>query len=328
MPRTLALSTAWLFVLVVSVVFPRTASAHGMRTAYLELTEQSPGNALALLRVTVPDPSVRPRAEAPCVIVDDGPRASLGAATARSYVIACAGALEGRTIGIDGLGPVVTDAVVRVTLADGRELSHVLTPSSSAWVVPARESWLRVYARYAALGFEHIVSGPDHLLFLLALVLLVRRVRAVFVTETAFTLSHTLSFSATALGWIRVAPLAAEACIALSLVLVALDIGRKGAARASHGALLAFVFGLVHGLGFAGGLRELGVPEGAAASALVGFGFGVEMGQVAFLVALLVLMRALERSRIASRLPLAGAYAVGVIGCFWLIERTAAFVRP
>src|SRR5205809_535397 len=121
--------------------------------------------------------------------------------------------------------------------------------------------WTAVAVDYVRLGIAHILHGADHLLFLLALVLYVRRPRAVLVTETAFTLSHSLSFSAVALGWVHVFAPTAEACIALSLVLVALDVGRAHAERdaARQGAAIALVFGLVHGLGFAGALSEVGL---------------------------------------------------------------------
>jgi hypothetical protein len=167
------------------------------------------------------------------------------------------------------------------------------------------------------------VTGYDHLLFLLLLVLLLRRARSVLLAETAFTLSHSLSFSATALGWIHVSSVGAEACIALSLVLLAAEIDLRGPpADAWTGARLALVFGLVHGLGFAGGLREIGLPEHAIAPALLSFAAGVELGQVAFLALVLVGLRCARDARVLPRARWAVVYAAGSISAFWLIERT------
>jgi hydrogenase/urease accessory protein HupE len=235
----------------------------------------------------------------------------------------CDGPLDGRRIVVTGLGPLVTEAVVRVLRPDGVVRSHVVTPDAPAWVIPSLQSWTAVALDYVRLGIAHILHGTDHLLFLLALVLYVRRPRAVLVTETAFTLSHSLSFSAVALGWVHVFAPAAEACIALSLVLIALDVGSARAERdaAWQGPAIALVFGLVHGLGFAGGLSEVGLPERAVASALVGFGLGVEIGQVAFIVALLLALASLRRVAAVPRIALAGSYLVGVTGSYWLFQR-------
>ena len=156
--------------------------------------------------------------------------------------------------------------------------------------------------------------------------LLLSRVRSVLLAETAFTLSHSLSFSATALGWLHVSSTAAEACIALSLVLLAADVRVRGApppARA-RGAWLALVFGLVHGLGFAGGLRGIGLPEHAVAPALVSFGAGVELGQVAFLAVVLGGPASGSGTRASSRAPkIVAVYAAGSVSMWWLFERTA-----
>jgi hypothetical protein len=167
----------------------------------------------------------------------------------------------------------------------------------------------------------HIATGADHLLFLVLLVLLLRRVRPVLLAETAFTLSHSISFAATSLGWIRVAAAPAEACIALSLVLLALDVREEPQRDALRGAAAAFVFGIVHGLGFAGGLREMGLPDAHAGLALVGFGAGVEIGQVAFLAVILGLAALLGRLRAFPRLVSGGAVAIGSVATAWLIER-------
>jgi hydrogenase/urease accessory protein HupE len=295
-------------------LLPAVSHAHGMRTAYLELTETA-GGVLATWKTAVPAPGVAAEVGDRCAVPD--------APDGRTVAFRCDGPLDGRRVAVAGLGPLVTEAVVRVLRTDGGVRSHVLTPAAPAWVIPSTQAWTAVALDYVRLGVAHILGGADHLLFLLALVLYVRRPRAVLVTETAFTLSHSVSFSAVALGWVHVFAPAAEACIALSLVLVALDVGSACAERdaAWQGPAIALVFGLVHGLGFAGALSEVGLPERAVASALVGFGLGVEIGQVAFIVALLAGIAALRRVVPVSRIALAGSWVVGVTGSYWLLQR-------
>jgi hydrogenase/urease accessory protein HupE len=299
---------------------PRVANAHGMRTAYLEIVEGTDHSALVRVRIPTRGATLQPRAPLGCTIAPSGEAA---AGDTASYLLACDGSLRGKEIAVDGLGPLITEAVVRLVLADGTTLSHLAQRDSPAWRVPRDQSAIEVALDYVGLGVVHILTGGDHLLFLVALVLLVRRPRAVLLTESAFTVSHSLSFSATTLGLVHISSYAAEAAIALSLVLLALDVlrSRGRSMDAKRSALIALVFGLVHGLGFAGGLSEIGLPDGAIGMALVGFGMGVEIGQVAFLIAVMLVFYALERMRLLERAMAPLGYAVGTVGAFWLWQR-------
>jgi hypothetical protein len=301
-----------------------TAAAHGMRTAYVDIADQGSGRLSVHLRRSVPAPLVKVRLPAGCREVASAP----GDAFDSFATWSCEAPTVGMEVGVDGLGPVISDAVVDVSLADGRTVSHLMRQDADSWQVPAVETWLTVARGYFKLGVIHIVTGWDHLLFLALLVLAVQRPRAVLLAESAFTLSHSLSFAASALGWIRVSSAAAEACIALSLLLLALDVGRPGAPALSawRGAAMALVFGLVHGLGFAGGLREIGLPENSIPWALVSFGAGVEAGQVAFLAVALSVFYALSRWR-RSAWFWAATWASGAVSAYWLIARLAA-LRP
>ncbi|MBI5503497.1 MAG: HupE/UreJ family protein [Deltaproteobacteria bacterium] len=310
-----------------------------MRAASLEIVDSGGGAALVTWKTTIPDPTVRPVFAPSCTVVnppqgqsaagDD--RASfesapLPATHERAFALHCAGGLMGPWLAVEGLGPVLTEAIVRVARPNGSVLSRVLTPSEPRWELPSANAQLDVARQYLSLGVRHILGGADHLLFLLALVLYVRRLRDVLWTETAFTLSHSISFSATALGWIHVSAAAAEACIALSLVLVALEIGASAQpdSRArGQGPAIALVFGLVHGLGFAGALGEIGIPDREVAAALVAFGVGVEVGQLAFLLVVFPVVAIASRFGQFPRLAVAGNYAVGVTGCCWLFQRLA-----
>jgi hypothetical protein len=298
------------------LAIPRPSFAHGMTSAYLEIQEQAPGRALVRFVVPTKAPDVMPRFPESCrAEPKDG-----------ALLLACDGPLAGRTIGVDGLGGRVTEAVVWASLSDGTTASRILSTGDPAWKIPARRSAAEIARAYVRLGAEHVLSGADHLLFLLLLVITLRRPRAVLLAETAFTLSHSVTFSVTALGFLTVSPLAAEACIALSLVLVALDVGRARTS-ALAGAAMALAFGLVHGLGFAGGLREIGIPDRGAAHALLGFGLGVEIAQVAFVIAALVAVRLLARTRALARVEVALAYAAGGLASFWLVERVVAVLN-
>jgi HupE / UreJ protein len=301
------------------------APGHAVRSAYVEVLESSPGRALVTVRAPVPVSGLSLVALAPCTVTP-------GPGPGATQALRCPGTVAGARLRLEGLGPLVSEAVVWVRLADGASASTLLTPARPALTVASSSSWAwAVLRQYVGLGVAHIAAGFDHLLFLLGLVVVLRRVRAVLLAETAFTLSHSLSFSAAALGWVRVPAAAVEACIALSLVLLAVE-GVRTLARGSQpappsalrGAGLALAFGLVHGLGFAGGLAEIGLPEGAIPAALLGFGAGVEVGQVCFLALALALFALARRagSPVPERaLALGATYAVGAVGFSWLLER-------
>jgi hypothetical protein len=299
----------------------RPAAAHGMRSAYLEVTETAPGRARVAIRGFVPVTGVELTAAPPCEV------ARTPEAGAQLH---CPDGLPGAELSVAGLGPIASEAVIYMTFLDGTSTSACITPGNATWTIPgaADAGLFSVAGRYVVLGIRHIATGADHLLFLLALVLCLRRLRAVMLAETAFTLSHTLSFSASALGWVHVSAAAAEACIAVSLVLVALDVGRPVATARDapwRTAGLAFAFGLVHGLGFAGGLAEIGLPPAQVPAALAGFASGVELGQVAFLAIAVSALDLVGRSpRLARAAVQSGTYAIGGIGWFWLFERLGA----
>lgn len=324
-----------LLALVCVLVFAPVAHAHGMRTAYVELHERlaaPEGSRVfvsALVRTGASYGTVHVVMPAGCTPLEKAHGAEADASQRTETTYACESSLAGTSVRVDGLGPIVGDAVVTATLANGAAVSGLVRVGATSLSIPSHETKMtETLGRYVRAGFVHVASGADHLLFLAALVIALRRLRAVIVAETAFTISHSLAFSAAALGWIHVPPAVAEAAIALSLVLVALDLGRR-TMTSSAGARAALVFGAVHGLGFAGGLEELGVPRQAVLPALTGFALGVELAQVAFLFACFALLAGARRLRGADR-PIRAltGYAVGVTGMFWLFERSVAVVAP
>ena len=258
------------------------SAAHELRPGYLALRELGEGRYEASFRVpTREGAALALQAVLPEACQEEGPRsvaAAPGALDTR-WRFACPGGLVGREIRIDGLAATLTDVLVRIERADGTAQVARLLPRAPALRVEAAAGPLDVARTYLALGVEHILLGPDHLVFVLALLWLVRGRRELFATITAFTLAHSLTLAAAALGAVRVPGPPVEAAIALSILFLARDV--VGAARGGgmrRPWLVAFVFGLLHGLGFAGALREVGLPEQAIPLALLCFNLGVELG--------------------------------------------------
>lgn len=250
--------------------------------------------------------------------------------------------LVGSTIKIDGLSSSMTDAMIRISWLDGREQLARLLPDNPSMVVEETPGNGRIAATYFTLGVEHILLGIDHLLFVLALVVLVSSRKHLVLTITAFTLAHSLTLAAAVLGVVSVPQGPVEAVIALSIVFVAAEIiyqrrGHKSLAIRKPW-LVAFGFGLLHGLGFAGALTEIGIPEHAIPLSLALFNVGVEAGQLLFIAAIsgvMLLLRQLppvhqweiragSTASAASALPV--AYLVGALATWWLIDRTLALV--
>ena len=250
------------------------------------------------------------------------------------------GGLAGQTVSIEGLSATSTDVLVRVESLEGAIQTERLSPTKTSFAIQAVPGRGEVAATYLRLGVEHILFGFDHLLFVLALVILVRDWRRVLVTVTAFTLAHSLTLAAATLGFVSIPGPPIEAAIALSIVLVAVEIVNDRRGTPSFAArwpwLVAFCFGLLHGFGFAGALAEVGLPHHAIPIALLLFNLGVEFGQLAFVGAILtagwifynaatVRFEPVQVQRIASGLDVFATYAIGSIAAYWLIERTSAF---
>ena len=258
-----------------------------------------------------------------------------GAAYVARWTARCPGGLEGGVIHIEGLDRTSTDVLVRFDFADGVNEARRLTAGDPSFTVPTQPSGLEVVRTYFVLGVEHILSGFDHLVFVLALLLLVKGVRRVIVTVTAFTLAHSLTLAGATLGFVDMPGPPIEAVIALSIVFVAAEIihGRRGRPGLTerYPWLVAFTFGLLHGFGFAGALAEIGLPEKSIPIALLFFNVGVEIGQLLFIaamIAIVALARQITRRIDVPRPTWAWAvppYAIGGVAVFWVIQRIAAF---
>lgn len=241
----------------------------------------------------------------------------------------CPGGLSGQEVRIDGLAATLTDVLVRVERLDGTTQVARLAPARPAFTVTDAESRWEVASTYGWLGVEHILFGIDHLLFVLALLMIVAGWRSLIATVTAFTVSHSLTLVAATLGWLHVPQAPVEAVIALSIVFVAAEIvhwrqGRPGITRRAPW-LVAFLFGLLHGFGFAGALTEIGLPAHAVPLALLFFNLGVEAGQLLFILGAYgawTVLRRVAWPGWAWRIPV---YGIGGIAAFWTLERMAGF---
>lgn len=323
-----------LALVIIGCVLASGALADESRPAYLQITLQESDRVSMLFKVpAIGDRrfGLYPALPANCV-ANDPPIAWFAdnAYTERAS-FQCDGGITGQTISIDGLSGTMTDVLARVERPDGTTQVARLTPSSPDFVVAASPDMLTVASTYLKFGTAHILSGNDHLLFVLALLILVKGTRKLIWTITAFTLAHSITLAAATLGIVEFPQAPVEAVIALSIVFVASEI-----IHASHGRpglterrpwVIAFTFGLLHGFGFAGALTEVGLPEQSVPLALLFFNLGVELGQLAFVGAILL---AITLGKYVLRtpprwIPTAAAYTIGIVASFWTIERVLSF---
>ena len=307
-------------------------SAHEIRPAYLQITENAdhrfdvlwkqPSVGTQLLRL-VPQVSNG--------LLDTKPTEE---SVANSFVVrrwrnleVARDSFDGATIRIDGLEYTITDALISISFANGQDIQEILRPRSPALVVHLTGTGKVPVPAYLLLGIEHILTGFDHLSFVLGLLLLVRSRLTLIKTITAFTVAHSLTLAAAALGFVHVNPSVIEALVAFSIVFVALELAR--AHRGQYGLtaripwLIAFTFGLLHGFAFAGSLAQIGLPEHNIPLSLLLFNIGVELGQLLFVGAVLLLIALLNR--LPRRLPnwttWIPPYAIGGLASFWVIQR-------
>jgi hydrogenase/urease accessory protein HupE len=238
--------------------------------------------------------------------------------------------LVGESVTIEGLSVLQTDVLLRVTFADGTAHSAILRPGSPSFQIPGVASSWEVAGSYWRMGVVHILEGFDHLLFLLALLLIVTGFRKLLLTVTAFTLAHSVTLALATLGFVHVPPGPTEAVISLSILFLAAEIVRKHQGVDSlterRPWLVALAFGLFHGLGFAGALSQVGVPAHEVPLALLMFNVGVETGQVLFVLAVFAALAALWRLPLPSpqgawRLA---PYTIGSLAAFWTIQRVVS----
>jgi hypothetical protein len=317
--------------LVVAFAGAHAALAHETRPGFLELTETAPDTYAFLWKKPVGgevEIAIAPIVPPECRFAMPGQeQLSPGALIVRG-TLSCAGGLAGKTITIAGLEATITDVLVRVNHADGRLESHLLRPTTPAVTFGGVTTAAERSLGYLQLGILHIVLGVDHLLFVLGLLLIVRDRWMLVKTITAFTVAHSITLALATLGYASAPLLPLNAAIALSILFLGPEIVRAWRGETSftirHPWVVAFAFGLLHGFGFASGLVALGLPKAEIPLALLLFNVGVELGQIAFVLLVVLLERAFRVLEVhwptaVARLP---GYVVGTLGAYWTIQRT------
>ena len=323
-----------LFILLIGLMLPGVTTAHEVRPAYLQITERNDGKIDVFFK--------QPATTSLAVRLDpdisggllNGPPSAVDSGTGfetriwKGLAIGAKG-LGGRSVTIHGLDRSITDALVVVHYADGHDLQEILRPQQASLSLEPRGNNLPVLT-YMTLGINHILTGYDHLMFVLGLVLLVKNVPTLLKTVTAFTVAHSLTLAATALGLMHIRPPLVEAMVALSIVFVGVELANVARGRTSLTVrwpwLIAFTFGLLHGTAFAGALAEIGLPKDNIPMALFLFNLGVEIGQLIFVAVVLTVIFFLKRLKVTQigALRPVPTYAIGICAAFWFCERIHA----
>lgn len=314
---------------LLAVLLPGAAGAHPLAPSLLELEvgEQRTQVTLKTPLQRPPEGPVEPILPPACTQL--GPRQSSqeGTGAVVRFEIDCGRAdLVGQRVGLARLSETDTTGLVRVTLEGVPLVRQVVNGARSTLVIPAQPSVVDTVRSYLELGVEHILFGFDHLLFVAGLLLLIRSRRALVTTITAFTLGHSLTLALAVFTEVRLPVRWIEVAIAASLVWLASEAlaSWRGDARGAwrRPGVVAVGFGLLHGLGFAAALRNLGLPHAEIPLALAAFNVGIETGQLAFVAAVLLGVAGVARIHAWPRLaPAAAAYLIGILGVYWMLER-------
>lgn len=307
-------------------------NCHETRPAYLRITEVNPNSYEAVWKI----PANQNRIINLIPLLDDQNNWQLMDETLNSnsltryYSFVTEESINGKELSIQNMGKTLIDALIQIDLNDKTSYTFMLTPSDSEIIIPSEESYTQMIRTYFILGVEHILLGFDHLLFVLGLFLIIPSWRMLLKTITAFTLAHSITLILASLGMIDIPISPVEAVIALSIVLLAREIISYHRGESSliirRPWIVAFIFGLIHGLGFAGALNEIGLPQKSIPTALVIFNIGVEIGQIVFLICISIIIQFIRKTSIQSIIETKVLpYAIGSLGAFWLIERVAAF---
>lgn len=325
-------------MLLALLAWSGVAAAHEVRPALVQINETAAGDYdVVWKRPAVGDMALRLVPHLSGGALEKPPAAEQAAPgyISRYWRVRGGAPLQGQVLRVEGLEQSVTDVLVRITTRDGRAIDAVLRPASASMRLDLDPPEGIAVPGYLRLGVEHILTGFDHLLFVFGLMLLIgsnwRLVKAV----TGFTVAHSLTLGLAALGYLRFPSATIEALVALSILFVAVELARGGSSDTlarRRPWVIAFAFGLLHGMAFAGVLGDIGLPPGNAPAALLLFNVGVEIGQLMFIAVVLALtaLLAAARRRFAWPAPAwtaaAPAYVIGGLSAYWLFERTLAAI--
>jgi len=320
---------------VILLLLTSRSFADEIRPGYLELNEESPNTYTVVWKVPQKSGqklSLTPRFPDSCTNKTAVSTQIINNATLQRWYFHCTADIVGQRISVENMTHSNTDVLLRLKWLDGSVSSSLLKPSAPFYIIPEKSSTTDLAITYLSLGTEHILLGVDHLLFVFALLLIVNSPRRLVMTITSFTLAHSITLGAATLGFVHVPQKPVEAVIALSILFLAVEFmhgkqGRKGAA-ARWPWLIAFVFGLLHGFGFAGALAEIGLPQQAIPLTLIFFNIGVELGQLLFVAIVFTLgwlLHQLKLPRLIEKAELMAIYSIGGLSSFWLFDRISLF---
>jgi hypothetical protein len=316
------------------LAFPSAAAAHEVRPAYLEI-DQTGAAAYKVIwkQPTMGDVAIHLVPHLSNGWLEQQPTDQYAASgfLIRTWIVRPkkTESLAGDTITIEGLQDTITDVFVRVRLWRGQGVDAIVRPEAPRYRIALANGNAMEMPTFLLLGIEHILTGPDHLLFVLGLLLIVRDRWTLLKTVSAFTLAHSITLALATLGAISLSTPLLNALIALSILFVAPEVIRAQTGRTSftirYPWVVAFVFGLLHGMGFASGLTSMGLEKSTLVAALVLFNVGVEIGQLAFIALVLALARSfrLMEIRWPQAVAMAPTYAIGIMGAMWTFQYSA-----
>jgi hydrogenase/urease accessory protein HupE len=313
--------------------FPIILSAHEVRPAYFSITQITDSTYQVIWKVPAKGsaiPKIYPTLPDDWQILEEKSNLLPGNLR-RTYTVQVNDGIRGDQLYFEGLEKTLIDVLISIKMSDGVQYSSMIKPANPIYVIPLVPDQWSVIKTYVFLGIEHILFGVDHLLFVLALLLITKGFGRLVKTITAFTIAHSITLSLATLGMVGLPVSPVEAVIALSIVFLAVELihyynGREGL-TVRYPWVVAFIFGLLHGFGFARALLEVGLPQSDIPVALLFFNVGVELGQLAFVMVVMGLLWILGKIKIAWPIWLKWVppYAIGSIATFWLIERVLGF---
>jgi hydrogenase/urease accessory protein HupE len=306
--------------------------AHEIRPAYLEIKEIGANRVTVFWKQPVSGETgiyLTPVLSSGWLNDTASIKSSSGVALIRQWNIKTRLSIAGQTITIDGLKNTITDVLVSITFRDGTKLTRIIRPSDPTLLVEKSEHSTLPVFDYLRLGIEHILFGIDHLLFVLALILIVQGKRRLFKTITAFTLAHSITLAAATLGWVHISSAPVESVIALSIIFLAVELVHyyrgEPVFSSRYPWVVAFIFGLLHGFGFAGALANVGLPEHDIPLALLLFNLGVETGQIIFILFVMLLIWLIHKTfkKIPAWSRWIPPYVIGCMAAVWFFQRLA-----
>ncbi len=334
----------WRTLLAAALIASAPVAAHEVRPAYLQIVETAPERFAVLWKQPIVQDrrlAIDPVLPNDCPPIADPVPEVVSSALVQQWEVACR--LDQGAIHISGLARTLTDVMVEIQRLDGQGLTALLRPNSPS--LDLGDPTPQV-AAYLQLGVEHLLFGIDHVLFVVGLVYLIPNRWGLLKTVTAFTLAHSITLALSVLELVRVAQGPVEAVIALSIVFLARELllppDRRSRLTGARPWIMALIFGLLHGFGFAGALADIGLPRDQLAPALLLFNIGIEVGQLMIIGALLALLAATRWAGLRpptavlqgvaqpagaspqglARIDLALIYGIGALAAYWTIDRT------